>query len=603
MKKKISLFSFFAGIGILDLAFEKIGYNIVFVNEYNDLFMASYQYARTQMTHLVPLYGYHNDSAERYAKKRGKRKLIDLVAQEREKGNLVGFIGGPPCPDFSVAGKNAGVVGENGRLTKVYFDIICRCRPDFFLFENVKVISEKCSTTRRNIIGSIFSSKEMYEEISDKLYFEYASKGKPEGLKSCIARSAYNYFISELKNETLVSMSSAFDKALKNKGIAFFLAQKARTEGTSEYEIINDWIRLLATTPREDANTIKRMIRLSRVINSLEDTEELPDTDLQKLNTLEAFDYTINDYFLPVAAGDVFTNSRDEWFVLIGQDCDMARGINRAPKNALAELLPAKVRHQTQFDKWANDLRSASIYSFRKTLDSECEVLQVDYQSRQYIANEVLNLCSFNSDGQCRISLSEPLNLHQEQLIPNYMTTYYSKLQQFFDAVKTLRIQAEGAFETVIAEEYSPRLISFNDFDKTSETVSFDLRRVCRLTHEYVFYLYKLYLEYRGRKPFQTINLIRQEDTALPVLLNKQESGQYLAFRCVPIPNKNNRKNWCWIIDASELNRVLELLSLPILSKNDQEVILKDDSTELNLESGKKVRIVKMKQKVCFEYR
>ena len=85
MQKKISIFSFFAGIGILDLAFEKSGYNIVFVNEYDDLFMASYQYARTQMTHLVPLYGYHNDSAERYAKKRGKRKLINLVAKEREK--------------------------------------------------------------------------------------------------------------------------------------------------------------------------------------------------------------------------------------------------------------------------------------------------------------------------------------------------------------------------------------------------------------------------------------------------------------------------------------------------------------------------------------
>ena len=138
MQKEISIFSFFSGIGILDLAFEKSGYNIVFVNEYDDLFMASYQYARTQMSHRVPLYGYHNESAEHYTKKRGKRKLIDLVAQEREKGNLVGFIGGPPCPDFSVAGKNAGVVGENGRLTKVYFDIICRCRPDFFLFENVK---------------------------------------------------------------------------------------------------------------------------------------------------------------------------------------------------------------------------------------------------------------------------------------------------------------------------------------------------------------------------------------------------------------------------------------------------------------------------------
>lgn len=186
--------------------------------------------------------------------------------------------------------------------------------------------------------------------------------------------------------------------------------------------------------------------------------------------------------------------------------------------------------------------------------------------------------------------------------MPTYMTTYYSKLQHFFNAVKALRMRAEDEFETVIAEEYSPRLLSFKDFDKTSETVSFDLRRVCRLTHDYVFYLYKLYLEYRGRKPFQTINLIRQEDTALPVLLNKKESGQYLSFRSVPNPNNNNRKNWCWIIDASELNRVLGLLGLPILSKPDQDVILKDDSTELNLEMGKKAKIVKAKQKVYFEY-
>lgn len=103
---------------------------------------------------------------------------------------------------------------------------------------------------------------QMYEEITDALYFEYVSKEHPEQLKSCIAKSAYNYFISELKSETLLGMGDAFDKAIKNKGIAFFLAQKARTEGASEYEIINDWIRLLSTAPRKDADTIKRMIRL-----------------------------------------------------------------------------------------------------------------------------------------------------------------------------------------------------------------------------------------------------------------------------------------------------------------------------------------------------
>lgn len=138
MQKEISIFSFFSGIGILDLAFENNGYDIVFVNEYDGLFLNAYQYARTQIGKKAPIYGYHNDSAERYAKRRGKRMLINFIAKEHAKGNIVGFIGGPPCPDFSVAGKNAGVAGENGRLTKIYFDIICRCRPDFFLFENVK---------------------------------------------------------------------------------------------------------------------------------------------------------------------------------------------------------------------------------------------------------------------------------------------------------------------------------------------------------------------------------------------------------------------------------------------------------------------------------
>ena len=101
MQKKISIFSFFSGIGILDLAFEKNGYNIVFVNEYDNLFIESYQYARMQMNLRAPIYGYRNDSAERYARRHGKKNLLALIAQEREKGNLVGFIGGPPCPDYA----------------------------------------------------------------------------------------------------------------------------------------------------------------------------------------------------------------------------------------------------------------------------------------------------------------------------------------------------------------------------------------------------------------------------------------------------------------------------------------------------------------------
>lgn len=65
-------------------------------------------------------------------------KLSRLVVQEKNGGNPVGFIGGPPCPDFSVGGKNKGRHGENGKLSETYTDLICRLQPDFFLFENVK---------------------------------------------------------------------------------------------------------------------------------------------------------------------------------------------------------------------------------------------------------------------------------------------------------------------------------------------------------------------------------------------------------------------------------------------------------------------------------
>ena len=135
---KVSIFSFFAGCGILDLAFETTDFEIVFVNEFSKQFMNGYQYAREQLGLTSPVYGYRNDSAERYSKGQGKRDLLQLIESERKKGRLIGFIGGPPCPDFSIGGKNAGATGENGRLTRVYFDLICRCKPDFFVFENVK---------------------------------------------------------------------------------------------------------------------------------------------------------------------------------------------------------------------------------------------------------------------------------------------------------------------------------------------------------------------------------------------------------------------------------------------------------------------------------
>ena len=64
--------------------------------------------------------------------------ILKTQIEESKQHSLTGVIGGPPCPDFSVAGKNRGKDGDNGKLSGIYTEIICNIQPDFFLFENVK---------------------------------------------------------------------------------------------------------------------------------------------------------------------------------------------------------------------------------------------------------------------------------------------------------------------------------------------------------------------------------------------------------------------------------------------------------------------------------
>lgn len=69
------------------------------------------------------------------------------------------IVGGPPCQDFSVAGKRE--LGERANLTLVYTDLICKYLPDYFVMENVPSI---------RTVG-----KEIYDQVIDR--FHNASYG------------------------------------------------------------------------------------------------------------------------------------------------------------------------------------------------------------------------------------------------------------------------------------------------------------------------------------------------------------------------------------------------------------------------------------------
>ncbi len=155
--KKLKIFSFFSGSGFLDLGFEKNGFEIQLVNEYHLPFMEAYKYSRQKMDLTQPTFGYFNIDVNKFLSEK-KEVLINAMSEAKSDGSLVGFIGGPPCPDFSIAGKNRGRDGDNGKLSLSYVQLIIEMKPDFFLFENVKGLWR----TARH--------REFFEELKEKIH-------------------------------------------------------------------------------------------------------------------------------------------------------------------------------------------------------------------------------------------------------------------------------------------------------------------------------------------------------------------------------------------------------------------------------------------------
>ena len=134
----IPLLSFFSGAGFLDIGFLKAGFEIVWHNECHAPFIRAYESG-------VSALGYNSGSE----KIQNPHSIEDVhcptIINDAFGGSapdVFGVVGGPPCPDFSIAGKQNGRGGENGRLTEIYVNRICRLKPTFFLLENVPGLIE-----------------------------------------------------------------------------------------------------------------------------------------------------------------------------------------------------------------------------------------------------------------------------------------------------------------------------------------------------------------------------------------------------------------------------------------------------------------------------
>ncbi|NPD83022.1 DNA cytosine methyltransferase [Prevotella sp. PINT] len=134
-KKKIRVIDCFAGCGGLSLGFQNAGFEIAAAYDFWDEAISIY---KRNFEH--PIY------------KRDLNDIEDLSDMISLKPMVI--IGGPPCQDYSSAGRRDENLGR-AQLTIKYAEIVTRIKPCYFLMENVPNIQK---SEKLEIVLSMFKA-------------------------------------------------------------------------------------------------------------------------------------------------------------------------------------------------------------------------------------------------------------------------------------------------------------------------------------------------------------------------------------------------------------------------------------------------------------
>jgi len=142
---KIPILSFYSGGGFMDMGFEMAGFETVWTNELDPVFVKLHSAGITSWRKSKG----NGVKAEIFNTKSITDVSAASIISEAFQNNIpenFGIIGGPPCQDFSIQGNMDGFEGERGKLTIVYFDRILQLKPTFFVMENVTGLTKNKST-------------------------------------------------------------------------------------------------------------------------------------------------------------------------------------------------------------------------------------------------------------------------------------------------------------------------------------------------------------------------------------------------------------------------------------------------------------------------
>lgn len=418
------------------------------------------------------------------------------------------------------------------------------------------------------IYATIFSSatKDFPDEscATPDLYIGYANKSeKLDGVDRNIAKAAINLLIQQYKSKYKTVIDKNCDTLAQNPDLVEYLYGMARAEGEPGYELLQQWIAFMASYDMEQSDEMLQLMRLSGSLDAYKTKANLNlnvPKDLADAAHSENFLATVNRFCTATAPGDIFEYD-GVLYVLVGQDCDYMMGENRTRNAQLCEFVSAELVAQGDFDKLRDDEKYVYINNYKDSSGNTC-VLKINYGTRMVICNEIINLCSFSQDGLCKIDCGAELSDDISALLQPYMLEYYGKLRAYFVQVKAVKDKFPDFYQTASELKIAKPLIDISNYSEQDNVLNYGIKRISRLKKTASLYLYKMFLEYRGRMPYTTINLTGYSTVTATIEGPAKSHSITMHIKLTNNRNKNrdDKTKLTWYICRADLQKAIDAL-------------------------------------------
>lgn len=450
------------------------------------------------------------------------------------------------------------------------------------------------------------SQQEDITRKTDEMYVGFVNKSTESidnEIKRHLIMSQYKIMLTMLKNERMEALKKSFSYAASNMEVAVYLSSMAKEEGITNHEILNEWIDLRERyyTYQGGVNEIKRTILLSSLFERMSNnasSKEIESNDLEAFQRFEQYDYHVNEFMTPPMTGDIFC-IKGNYYLLLGQECDLSIRDGRR-KNPVAELVPIKLVKNRDMGNFKEK------YNYEKLLlgkfldaDGQCCNISIDCTKREVIDNEILDLCAFNDSGKSEICLDQELKVATKYLLP-------IEWQQYYEDLKTRLLSLKNKYDLIKNHEeilgfnvvqlvndmgasHNNRLVSIIDFLIENNVIKYDVKRICRIRN-HVLLINKMFLEYRGRQAFNTINMDMGRNTLYAIEImgsDERSTGNYVTVILTTSRKENeNVKRRDWIINKKDILGFIKQVKPSEAEKYEKILFDLDDSILLESNTG-----------------